>query len=275
MCIFLPLIIFLPLAEVLADMKAHFIDVGYGNCCLIEILSPEETNINILVDCGEKKYSKTIIKYLKNNEIKKIDFIFISHPHDNHYGSLEKITREFGVKQIYWNDDSRPSGIEEEKFLKLRQKLEHRGFNFKTAARGDTIEISKDARIEILHPGEISGSPNDSSLVLKVNYRNISLLIFSDIGPQAQAEIGRIFSNGSVGKLDAQIASWPHHGDIFINDLFSRLRSLKFLIIQTGPNPYNIYPDTDSIKSEAVILRNDRHGNIILESDGNDVWQKK
>ena len=71
------------------DLEIHFIDVGQGDSTLI--ITPNDKAI--LIDGGQN----TLIPYLLDRKIKKLDYIFISHFDDDHVGrSFEYIKRVKG-----------------------------------------------------------------------------------------------------------------------------------------------------------------------------------
>ena len=48
-------------------LRAHFIDVGYGDAILIEF----QDTTTMLIDAGETRYSSRLMSYLKANQIRK------------------------------------------------------------------------------------------------------------------------------------------------------------------------------------------------------------
>ena len=77
-------------------LRVHFIDVGYADAILLEFSPPAGRGLpadttTMLVDAGDAKHSSRLISYLKSHQIKKIDTVVITHPHQNHFGGLRKI----------------------------------------------------------------------------------------------------------------------------------------------------------------------------------------
>ena len=71
------------------DLEIHFIDVGQGDSTLI--ITPNDKTI--LIDGGQN----TLIPYLLDRKIKKLNYIFISHFDDDHVGrSFKYIKRVKG-----------------------------------------------------------------------------------------------------------------------------------------------------------------------------------
>jgi len=86
------------------DIQVHFIDVGQGDSILVKISDSKA----ILIDAGihsgaDDPYNPFL--YLKNKGVKTLDALFITHPHDDHYGGLKYLcskqgSKEFAVKAV-------------------------------------------------------------------------------------------------------------------------------------------------------------------------------
>lgn len=73
--------------------SVHFVDV-YGDATLIQ--SPFD-RCNILVDTGDDDDYDQLITYLHNQHVKRLDYLIISHHHDDHAGELEEVLDAFHV----------------------------------------------------------------------------------------------------------------------------------------------------------------------------------
>ena len=61
-------------------------DIGQAECFLIE-----KGNVTALIDCGNTSKGKNIVDSIKKRGINKIDYIFITHPHEDHMGGMLEI----------------------------------------------------------------------------------------------------------------------------------------------------------------------------------------
>lgn len=66
-------------------LKVTFIDVGQGDSALIEC-----DGHFMLIDGGPKSAGDKVYSVLKENNATKLDFLVISHMHEDHYGGLPK-----------------------------------------------------------------------------------------------------------------------------------------------------------------------------------------
>lgn len=74
------------------NFTVHYIDVGQGDSALIQ-----SNGKNLLIDAGTPESTNSLVKYLKNLGIKKLDFIIATHPHADHIGGMESIIKKFDV----------------------------------------------------------------------------------------------------------------------------------------------------------------------------------
>ena len=81
----------------LRDLKIHYLDVGQSDCIFIELPTGE----NILIDAGNNASEQKIIDYLEALEIEQIDYVFATHPHEDHIGALDSILKSYKIINFY------------------------------------------------------------------------------------------------------------------------------------------------------------------------------
>lgn len=80
--------------------KIHYIDVGQGDCTLIEL--PDGTNMVIDAGTDDKKLLNGMISYIKNiNNISVIDYLVLTHSDDDHSGGMKRVFEEFEIKNVF------------------------------------------------------------------------------------------------------------------------------------------------------------------------------
>jgi competence protein ComEC len=162
-----------------------------------------------MTDCGDQ-----IIKYLKTMGIKKIDAIVASHPHIDHIGGLPAIIKEFEVGKVYRSELDYPTGPNGNFLQAVKDKV------IETVILKDGMSFDfGDTKIQVLNPapgfeypkGFPSSSTqfiNDQSLVLKMTYKDSSLLLPGDI--YITGEKNLLDRHGN--EIQADILKIPHHG---------------------------------------------------------------
>ncbi len=79
------------------NVVVHFFDVGQADSILVQ--SEEKNYAN---RCWYKNnMGKTVVKYLQDLNISKIDYLVGTHPHEDHIGGLDDVINNFEIGTIY------------------------------------------------------------------------------------------------------------------------------------------------------------------------------
>jgi len=245
------------------NLKVHFIDVGQGDSILIE----EPGGHNILVDGGDRADIITvqIINYLKDRNIKKLDYIISTHPHADHIGGLVDIIDSFEIGAVLDSGKIHSSKTYENYLIKIDQE----NISFDTPRQGDELNIGE-IKIHFLHPDQNLDQYylNNSSLVFLLKYGQQSFLFTGDIEKEVEEEL--LTENPN---LKADIIKVPHHGSNTSSSA-AWVKSLKpkTAVIQVGYDNNYGHPKAKIIKlyqtEGANLFRNDLNGNIVITADG-------
>lgn len=76
--------------------KIHFLNTIWSDAILLE-----KNNHFSFIDTGSSFYYPMIEEYLEKLNIKTIDFIFLTHFHNDHYGNVKNIIDNYQVKTLY------------------------------------------------------------------------------------------------------------------------------------------------------------------------------
>ena len=249
-------------------LRVTFLDVGQGDATLIEL--PEGRRI--LVDGGPggaRRFDvgeRVLSPFLWNRPARRLDVVALSHSDLDHAGGLAAILRHFEVGEFWENGSWGPGGDE------TRLALERSGAPRRVLRAGDRLWVG-DALVTVLNPdGHMAASPNDDSLVLRLDWRAVSLLLTGDLGGEGEE---RVRERG--GPLRALALKVAHHGSRFSSTApFLEAARPALAIISVGArNPFR-HPTAEALDrleaAGARIYRTDRDGAIILESDGVTLW---
>lgn len=91
------------------NLLVHYIDVGQGDSILIQV-----NNKNMLIDAGNKDDGEKIVSYLKNQKVKKLDYVVATHPHEDHIGGMSEVIKNFVIDDFY-----APKKLLQQKLLKI------------------------------------------------------------------------------------------------------------------------------------------------------------
>jgi competence protein ComEC len=200
-------------------LKLTVLDVGQGNCALIEFPSGD----NILVDAGPKNLyfdagQSIVVPFLKDRGIKNLKRLILSHADDDHSGGAEYLVDNLSVREIYVGY-SCPT-LEYSK-MKLR--------------RAGDWEKFQGALFLYFNPLDSSNDDNDNSLCFTLWYEDKCLLFTGDIGFGVEKDLLR-YKN----LLDCDVLFVSHHGSkSATSEEFLKATSPEWAVISCGRN--NIY----------------------------------
>ena len=112
----------------LAEVTKNY---GNGDCILLENIDINGNVVHGLIDTGRKVYNGVVCKLLKKHNVKKLDFLLITHSHGDHNGDtisvidnykIDKlIMKEFDLK---WSPDGTQKAYEDIVGKAIEKKIE-------------------------------------------------------------------------------------------------------------------------------------------------------
>ncbi len=240
-------------------MTVHFIDVGQADSALL--LCGGES---LLIDGGNAGDSSLIYSYLKEQGVRRLDYIIATHPHEDHVGGIPgalSLVSEVGTAYSPVDED------ESYRFVKMTERLEEMGVYVTVPRAGDSFGLGE-ARVTFLGPLEMKDDVNQNSLVCKVEYGDVSFLFTGDAERPAEE---LMLDAGE--DLSATVLKVGHHGSGSSScQRFLREVSPAYAVISCGKNNSYGHPD-DGLLSRlkdagAVAYRTDQNGHIVFTTDG-------
>lgn len=244
------------------NLAIHFIDVGQADCILLE--NKEEV---MLIDGGNNADATLIKDYLEKQDIKKIQYLIGTHPHEDHIGGLDTIIDNFEIGEIYMPKVSSNTKTFKDVVLAAKNK----GLTFTSPKVGHTFKLGN-AKCTILAPGnEKYEDTNDYSIVIRVEHGDNSFLFTGDAGVKIEKEI---IDSGM--NLASTLLKIGHHGSTSSTSKeFLDSVNPKYGVITVGTDNDYGHPRQDvmnRLKDKKVeIYRTDENGTIIATSDGNSI----
>lgn len=244
----------------LGDMKIHYIDVGQGDSELIQVDSK-----NILIDAGTS--DKKALNYLKTLGITTLDYVIVTHPHEDHLGSMDDVINTFDIGTFYSPKVTTTTKAYENMINALKAKT----LKLTVPKVGDTLSIG-DATLTFLAPNsEKYEDLNNYSIVCKLKYGNNSFLFDGDAEALSESEI-------LAKQLDIQadVIKIGHHGSSSsTTQSFLDKVNPKYAIISDAKgndygHPYQVTLDKLNAKGIKT-FRTDLNGTIIATSNGTDI----
>ncbi|MBE9528651.1 MAG: DNA internalization-related competence protein ComEC/Rec2 [Proteobacteria bacterium] len=260
------------------ELRVTFLSVGQGDSALIEFPG----GATMLVDGGGFYYTefdpgRTIVApLLWRKSIERIDYMVLSHAQHDHSGGLVYIAENFDVGQFWWNG----VGKAEELLDTLHAKgveVKVAAFGLGTAGGGDKsvqVEGADGVTVTVLSPllsnGGNGPSLNDSSLVLRVAYKDVSFLFTGDI--EAEGERGLVERAG-IKQAASTVLKAPHHGSS-TSSTPGFLAAVKPDVVVVSSGRYNPFgfphrgPLNEYREAGARVYRTDLDGAVEVSTDG-------
>ena len=248
-------------------LRVTFLDVGQGDAALIEL--PDGPRL--LVDGGPggaRRFDvgeRVLAPFLWNRPLARLDVVALSHWDIDHSGGLAAVLTRFRVGE-FWESGRAPTGAPDTVAALARARVPRRALE-----AGQRVRLGS-AVLTVLGPGP--GPPlaaNDDSLVLRLDWRGLSLLLTGDLGPRGEALLLE-----RAGPLRATTLKVAHHGSRSSSGaaLLDAVRPRLAVISVGARNPFR-HPSPEVLArleaAGARVYRTDRDGAVIVESDGREV----
>ena len=241
-----------------APLTIDILATGKSDCIIVQI-----GDKTVMIDTGLDENGETITEFLKNENIKIIDYLIISHLDKDHIGGADVILDEgiqvLNVIQPNYSRDTK-------QYKEYTEALESHEIT-PTILTSDTMFEINGASFIISAPlKEEYEQSNDYSLITSLSYKDQSFLFAGD------AEAIRISEFLASNPHPYTLLKVPHHGKYSEN--------LEELLLKISPT-YGIitcsedeYPDEKVLNlltkyQVQTLLTSD--GPIIIQSDGTHI----
>lgn len=244
------------------------LDVGQGESLLIEL-----PNGKTLVMDGGGFYKnrldvgrRVVAPYLWSRGIRKIDYMVATHSDNDHIRGLYSLLDLFPVKYFLTMGETSIG----RRLQSLQKKAKEKGSEFIPLKLNEPVTIGE-VRLIPLHPGPDQPSisnrrvVNDLSLVLRLEYKDFSMLFTGDISDKIEK---------TLTAKPADILKGPHHGSRFSNSQdFINAVHPSTVIFSSGYLNRMHHPHPETLErysqSGVDIWRTDLNGAVQIITDGN------
>jgi len=262
-------------------LRITSIDVGQGESTLIQL--PKGSTMLIdgggfydnSFDVGEKVVAPVLWK----KKIKHVDYLILSHPQSDHLNGLLFIVKNFKIKEVWTNGER----VDTESFKDFERTIAEKRIEKLIINRNHLDRKINGVFIEFLHPpkppwhdtiNSHSSRVNNHSLVIRLTYKDISMLFTGDIYREAERELINTAPN-----LKSTILKVPHHGSRTSSSLsFLKQVQPQIAIVSLGFQNIFHLPNRKIIKryqdQDCQIFRTDQDGAISIATDGSDIHIK-
>lgn len=245
------------------NIVIHYIDVGQGDCSLVELPNGQ----SMLIDAGTKEYADKICSYISSLGYSKIDYLVATHPHSDHIGGMIEVVNSFDIGQVYMPRASHNSKT----FENLLTSISNKGLSINTAKAGVQVLSNDNTSIDFIAPvGSGYDDLNNYSAVVRIKHGKNSFLFMGDAEDVSENEI---LANGS--SLNADVLKVGHHGSRYSSTKdFLNAVSPKYAVISCGKDNSYGHPHKQTLNKlsnigSSVYITYEK-GTITITCDGND-----
>ena len=241
-------------------LELTFIDVGQADSILLE-----NEGHYMLVDAGNNEDGPKLVNYFKNQNIHQFDYVIGTHPHEDHIGGLDNIIEDFDINTFYMPDVITTTKT----FEDVLDALGEKNMTLSIPKTNATFKLG-DATVKVLYVGtEDESDLNDTSIVLKVTYQNVSFLLTGDASTKVEEKL-------NPADLESTVLKVGHHGSsTATNEKFLNTVNPKYAIISVGENNQYEHPHTTVLNTLAAhnitTYRTDQDGTIKVITDGTNI----
>ena len=259
------------------EMQVHFIDVGQGDSALV--ITPHGRAF--MVDTGgvrEGSYdigSRVDVPYLLHYGVQKLDYIFLTHAHDDHAGGVKGILTKIPVGAIGIGHEGAEDYLQAfgtGKIGKIKKLLV-------PLQEGSSIELDG-VRIDMLYSPEsrkvqesqLQATGNEFSNLIRVSYGEASFLFTGDLVAEQEQQV---LANGT--NVASTVLKVGHHGSrTSSSQEFLTAVNPGWAVISCGYNNSFGHPHKEILHrltscTKAELLRTDQQGAIVFRTDGKSI----
>lgn len=287
------------ITNVFAEIKAGSFEMAFlsgkpdiGTCCVMHC-----DGVTAIYDIGVNDGS-ALIEYLRTKNYKKVDYIFISHPHADHIGGDNAIglSNLLAAADIDFADCKAVLGCQNVDWSRwigdnysatmatLRNIFNDKNIEILNPRSGDIVNIGS-SRAEILNVngGDFESyynytlystledvgvtNLNNFSMCLRITHNNYSYFLSGDIEPPAEENVATKCANVDVLLIE-------HHGYNYKSaDNYLNIINPKIGVLTAWPEQFpryqSVHPTEYKALANGVVLNTYNGGNVTIWDDIN------
>ncbi|MGL4760233.1 MAG: ComEC/Rec2 family competence protein [Sarcina sp.] len=240
------------------NSEIHFINTGNSDAILIK------GEKNVLIDGGDNNDESSLVQYIKNQGIKKIDYLVASHNHADHIGALDSVIDNLEIGEVLVSNGDGDTKT----YKDFINSISAKKLSPSVPLANAKFDLGNGAYMQMLNTNGGSDTNEESLVTLYVNGED-KFLFTGDAEEGTEKEI-------LAQVPDVDVLKVGHHGSkSSTSQSFLDKVNPEFAVITVGDdNKYN-HPHKvvmDRLKSDSVKThRTDECGNIVFKSTGKGV----
>lgn len=242
-----------------AATQIHAIDVGQGDATLIR-----QGDKWCLIDAGTAASADTLVAYLQQQGVERLDYVVMTHAHADHIGGMPKVLQNFPVGCFILPDFSMAKTPTTAVFTRTLEQLDAQpDCEMLTASVGAQFPLG-DGTLTILFAGVPTDNQNNTSVCTLFESDGVRYLNTGDAEKECEQEM---LDMGV--EVSADIYKAAHHGSSSSNTAaFLKAVSPSYVLISCGQDNDYGHPHQEVLarflNSGAQVLRTDLDGTVIF-----------
>lgn len=245
-------------------LRVTVLDIGQGDAILIQTPSGSD----ILVDGGPGSAVLRALGAELSWHDRSIELMVNTHPQADHLYGLIDVLGRFDVQAVIpgnGDDSIAPSA--------WHLAIEREDVVVERAISGDVLDLGDGVTMEVLWAPDdaLAGNINNTSLVLKLRWREVSVLLTGDI--EAVAEKALLASGVDLQATALKVA---HHGSRTSSTrAFLDAVAPQVSVISAGANNTHGHPApevVDRLDDYGPVFVTATEGTVTFETDGAQLW---
>ncbi len=256
------------------ELFVHFIDVGQADCALIEY-----GDYHMLIDGGNRDDGQLVVSYLDQQGIESLDAVVCSHAHEDHVGGLPSVLAVFPTDAIYAPTKTYSSKIFDDFLYYADQQRQE----VIIPNPGDTFFLG-DVQVTVVGPVESYADPNNTSIVLRIDFGESSFLFTGDMEVDAENDMLDYWVERNSSEIvNVDVLKVGHHG----SNTSSGYRFLyavnpAYGVIPVGADNDYGHPHVEPMarlhQAGITLFRTDEMGTVTASTDGSEItftWENQ
>ena len=248
-----------------SDFVVYYLDVGQSDCTVV--VCEDEV---LVIDSGTLNRIFEIRTSLFTLDINKIDYLLVTHQHDDHMSGAAEIINHYQVSNILMPKISSDNSIESLTYDNLIKTIADKGVNPIAVSSGYSFKVGA-ALVEILSPVKQNKNLNNMSVVLKITYGDTTFLFQGD----AEKEIEKQLLRSGID-ISADVLKIGHHGSNTSSDNnFIKAVNPDYAVISCADDNSFGHPHLSVVKrlyeNNITPYVTSLNGNVTITSDGKNI----
>ena len=239
-------------------LNVHYIDVGQGDCTLIDLGS-----IEVVIDGG--KYNSGAVSYLETSGLveEPIEYLLATHPDADHIQGLTDILQAFEVEHVGHNGVAKDTLT----YTDWWKAVVNEGCSHDVLRRGITLDFESFSLL-VVHPFLTTSNYNADSISILLEHEDIVFLLTGDCETESELEM---LGSGLLGEVVVLKAG--HHGSRTASS-WPFIDTLKPEVVVYSCGLGNTYghPHEEAVENwnavGASIYGTDVNGTVVVTTDG-------